>query len=251
MNDLIKTSFNDRPPKAVILAGGRGTRLMPYTTFLPKPLMPIGDNPILEIVVRKFSECGLKNIIISVGHLAELITTFFGAGEKWGVDIEYVVEDKPLGTMGPLHLIQDTGENFFVMNGDILTDLDLPALYKGHVESGAIMTVATCRRNVDIDFGILSYDAENRRIDSFKEKPTLFYDVSMGIYVLSKRCLEYIPKNEYFGFDNLITRLLKKGEIVRAHPHKGMWLDIGRESDYRQANELMAQAYREGKNAII
>lgn len=251
MNDIIKTPFNSHPPKAVILAGGRGTRLMPYTTVFPKPLMPIGDNPILEIVIRKFGECGLKNIIISVGHLAELIMTFFGTGEKWGVNIEYVIEDKPLGTMGPLHLIKDAGENFFVMNGDILTDLDLGALYKDHRDSGAIMTVATCRRNVDIDFGVLSYDADNCLIDSFKEKPTLSYDVSMGIYVLSKRCLDYIPKDEYFGFDNLISRLLEKGEAVKAHPHTGMWLDIGRESDYRQANEMVAQAYREGKGAII
>ena len=232
-------SFKQESPKAVILAGGKGTRLKPYTAVLPKPLLPIGEQPILEILISRLSSAGIRNVIISVGHLAELIMTFFGKGEKWNLEIEYVIEDIPLGTMGPLKLIDKLGEHFFVMNGDILTDLDFPALYKAHIESDAVMTVATCRRDVPIDFGVLSFDPASKSIRSFEEKPTLSYHVSMGIYVLSQKCLKYIPENESFGFDQLILRLLNKGIPVHSYPYEGQWLDIGRELDYRQANEMI------------
>jgi len=235
MNDK-KTSQNQ--PRAVILAGGKGTRLRPYTTILPKPLMPIGEQPILEVLISQLANLGIRDLIISVGHLAELIKTFFGHGEKWNVNIEYVIEDEPLGTMGPLTLMKNLGEHFFVMNGDVFTDLDFSALYQTHLDSGAIMTVATCRRNVSIDFGVLDFDQETNKIISFQEKPTLSYNVSMGIYVLSKKCLEYIPPKKYFGFDDLIVSLINNGEKVGSFFHKGKWLDIGRESDYLLANEM-------------
>jgi len=228
------------PPslKAVILAGGKGTRLSPYTTVLPKPLVPIGDRPILEIVITWLRGAGVREMIVSVGHLAELIRAFFGNGEKWGVHLEYVIEDQPLGTIGPLSLMPDLGEHFLVLNGDILTDLDLGALYRSHVDQGTILTVATYRREVNIDFGVLRYDASSRRIQAFEEKPTLSYDVSMGIYVLQRRCLEYVPRGRHFGFDDLVLTLLKNGEAVHSYPHAGRWLDIGRPEDYDHANQL-------------
>ncbi len=227
------------PPdtRVVILAGGKGTRLQPYTTVLPKPLMPIGDRPILEIVIEWIRQAGLRRITISVGHLAELIRSFFGNGEKWGVEIEYAVEDTPLGTIGPLALIDGLGEQFIVLNGDVLTDLDLRALYHDHAQSGAALTVATCRREVPIDFGVLRYDPESRVVRAFEEKPVIRYDVSMGVYVLSRRCLGYIPPRQHFGFDNLILTLLERGEMVRSFVHGGRWLDIGRPADFDLANQ--------------
>jgi len=239
MNDK---KWEQNPPKAVILAGGKGTRLRPYTTVLPKPLMPIGGQPILEILISRLSHSGIRDLIISVGHLAELIKTFFGHGNKWNVNIEYVIEDKPLGTMGPLSLMKNLGTHFFVMNGDVLTDLDFCSFYQSHIDSGSIMTVATCRRNVPIDFGVLDFDPKSNKIVSFQEKPTLSYHVSMGIYVLAEKCLQYIPQNTYFGFDDLILSLIHSGGKVSSYLHEGQWLDIGRESDYLLANEMIDQS---------
>lgn len=223
--------------KAVILAGGKGTRLAPYTTILPKPLMPVGDQPILEILLKHISSSGIRDVVISVGHLAELIVAFFRKGEKWGINIEYAIEDNPLGTMGPLSRIENLGSHFFVMNGDILTDMDFQAMFTAHINSGAIMTVAAHRRKVTIDFGVMDYDPHTHRITSFQEKPVIPHHVSMGIYVLSRKCLEYIPRDEYFGFDQLMLKLLEKGEPVQSFPHKGKWLDIGRPEDYFVANK--------------
>ena len=174
--------------RAVVLAGGKGTRLLPYTTVLPKPLLPVGDRPILEIVLRRLGEAGFGRITISVGHLAELIQAVCGNGARWGLHLDYAIEDEPLGTIGPLACIDALPENFLVMNGDVLTDLDLNALWNDHVAGGSALTVATFRRSVHIDFGVLQYD-EHRRVHAFQEKPVHCYDVSMGIYILNRRCL--------------------------------------------------------------
>jgi len=223
--------------RAVVLAGGKGTRLLPYTTVLPKPLMPIGDTPIIEHVLLGLRDAGFKKVTISVGHLSELIEAFCGDGEKWDLEITYALEDKPLNTIGPLAFIEDLGENFLVMNGDVLTDLDIPALWAKHSEVGATLTVATLRREVNIDFGVLRYDPQGHRVNGFEEKPVLPYDVSMGVYILNRKCLEFIPKGEPFGFDELVLALLDAGEHVHAFPHEGKWLDIGRREDYEAANE--------------
>ncbi len=228
--------------RAVLLAGGKGTRLRPYTTVLPKPLLPIGDRPILEIVITRLREAGVRDLVISVGHLAELIRAFFGDGAKWGVRIEYAIEDQPLGTIGPLPMIPHLGEDFFVLNGDVLTDLDFRALYAAHRASGATLTVATFRREVNIDFGVLRYDPRSLRITDFEEKPTIPYDVSMGVYVLRRRCLDFIPRGAYFGFDSLALTLLERSEPVQSFPHTGEWLDIGRPADYELANRLAERA---------
>ena len=225
--------------RAVVLAGGKGQRLLPYTTILPKPLMPVGESPILYHVLGDLAKAGFTDITISVGHLAELIMLLLGKGEKLGVKVDYAIEDMPLGTIGPLAYIRDLGENFLVMNGDVLTDLDPAALWDAHMSTGAILTIATYTREVKVDFGVLKPDAEGR-IMEFVEKPTLRNDVSMGVYILNKRCLEFVPKGVHFGFDNLVLALLAAGENVRAFPHRGRWLDIGRPEDYETANREYA-----------
>ena len=222
-------------PRAVVLAGGKGQRLYPYTTILPKPLLPVGEQPILERVLHGLSSAGFKDVTISVGHLAELIMVFFGKGEKYGVRIDYAIEDHPLGTIGPLSFVKDLGENFLVMNGDVLTDLDIRRFWEEHVASGAALSIATYAREVKIDFGVLRHD-ESNRITEFVEKPTIPYEVSMGVYALNRRCLEYVPRGGHFGFDQLVLALLAAKESVRAHPHAGKWLDLGRPEDYDAAN---------------
>ncbi|NQU44110.1 NTP transferase domain-containing protein [bacterium] len=227
--------------RVVIMAGGQGARLRPYTTVLPKPLLPVGDRPVLEHVLGRVAKAGLRRVTVSVGHLAELIQAFFGDGSRWDLDIDYAIEDRPLNTMGPLTLLDDLGENFFVMNGDILSDLDLRDLWREHLDSKAALTVATFRREVKIDFGVLRYNGSDRHVRSFEEKPVLSYDVSMGIYVLNRRCLDFILKGEPFGFDQLVLALLAAQERVHAHPHTGKWLDLGRPEDYDAANAEFAR----------
>ncbi|MBN1866117.1 NTP transferase domain-containing protein [Candidatus Sumerlaeota bacterium] len=227
--------------RVVVMAGGRGTRLRPYTTVLPKPLMPVGDRPILEHVLESLASAGFERVTVSVGHLAELIQAFFGTGERWGLKIDYAIEDRPLHTMGALRFIEDLGEDFLVMMGDVLTDLHLVDLWEDHCRSSALLTTAVSRRQVQTDFGVLEYDSADRRIRRFEEKPVLQYDVSMGIHMLSRECLDFIPRGEPFGFDRLVLALLAAKKTVRAFPHPGKWLDIGRHEDYEKANEENTQ----------
>lgn len=221
--------------RAIVLAGGKGTRLRPYTTLLPKPLVPIGEYPILDYVLRGLKASGFKKVTLCVGHLAELIQAYFGNGSKWGLELEYSIEDKPLSTIGPLAYIEDLGENFLVMNGDILTDLDPAKLFYAHRRRKADLTVATYRREVNIDYGVLRFDPESRRIKSFDEKPSIPYDVSMGIYALNKSCLQYVERGKAFGFDELVEVLLRRRREVYSYPYRGRWLDVGRPEDYERA----------------
>lgn len=225
--------------KAVILAGGKGTRLRPYTTAFPKPLMPVGDKPILEIIVRQLKLHGIDEIVMAVGHLAELIMTFFGDGSKFGLKIKYSREDKPLGTAGPLSLLKDElTETFLVMNGDILTTLNYSDLIEYHKKNKAIATIALNKRDVYIDFGVVELD-EDSNIADYIEKPTLHYLVSMGIYVFEPKVLKYIPNNKKFDFPDLVKRLISAGEKVKGYIYDGYWLDIGRPEDYERAcNEI-------------
>jgi NDP-sugar pyrophosphorylase family protein len=216
--------------RAIILAGGRGTRLKPYTTILPKPLIPIGDMPILEVVLRQLRSRGFTQITLAVGHLAELIQAYFGNGEKWDLQIDYSREHSPLGTMGPLKLIPELPDHFLVMNGDILTDLDFDDFYRAHCRNDSIFTVAAYHRGVNIDFGVLQTDT-NGELVGFHEKPDYEFDVSMGVYTVSRRVLDHIPPGTPFGFDELMLRLIEKKEHPRVHHHTGYWLDIGREED--------------------
>ncbi len=220
--------------RAVILCGGKGTRLQPYTTVFPKPLMPIGDYPILEIVVRQLAKCGFSHITMAVSHQVELIQTFFADGAKWGVKIDYSREDNPLGTMGPLKLIKDLPDDFLMMNGDILTDLNYDKFYQCHLKKNNIFTVSSIKREHRVEYGVLDVD-KNNKIRDFKEKPSLAYEISMGIYALNRKTLDFIPDGELFGFDQLMCKLIEIGKPAGACGHKGLWLDIGNPDDYVRA----------------
>ena len=222
--------------QAIILAGGKGTRLRPYTTIFPKPLMPIGDYPILEIVIKQLKYYGFNNIVMAVGHLKELFQAFFTDGEKWNVNISYSLEEKPLGTAAPLKLIKSFQDNFLVMNGDVLTNLDFSNFFQYHKNNDALCTIAMYQKSVKIDLGVLKTN-ENNELYDYIEKPTLNYDVSMGVYAFKKEVLDYIPENEYFDFPNLIKKLLKNNKKVLGYPFGGYWLDIGRPDDYETAIE--------------
>jgi NDP-sugar pyrophosphorylase family protein len=222
--------------RAVILAGGKGTRLKPFTTTIPKPLVPIGDMAIIDFLLRRLAVCGCERATVAVGHMADLIRAYCGDGTKWGLALDYCAEDKPISTIAPLTLIPDLPEHFLVMNGDLLTDLDFASLYRAHVDAGAAGTVATYRREAMVDFGVLDYDPATLKLVGFKEKPIERFNVSMGIYAFSRRILDLVPEGRAFGFDDLMLACLAKGVDVRAYPYDGYWLDIGRPDDYEQAN---------------
>jgi len=219
---------------AVILVGGKGTRLRPYTVVLPKPLMPIGEFPILEVVIRQMAHFGFNLVILAVNHQAELIRAFFGDGSKWGLKIDYSLEDRELSTMGPLKLIPRLPENFLLLNGDVLTDLDFGALYDNHVRDGRLFTISASRRTHIVDYGVLEVDGDNS-LSGFQEKPELHYLVSMGVYVVSNAVLKHIPEGRKYGFDNLMLDLLQRRERVHVEQYGGYWLDIGRVDDYMRA----------------
>jgi NDP-sugar pyrophosphorylase family protein len=223
----------------VILAGGQGTRLRPYTTVIPKPLMPVGDQPLMEIILRQLCRQGFRRVTVATGHLAQLIETFFGNGDTHGLEIDYFREQHPLGTIGALGLIPDIDDDVLVMNGDILTDLDMAAMYEEHRRSGASATIATSHREVEISLGVLQCEAATAptRVTGFLEKPRLPYEASMGVYCFARRALERIEPGEHLDFPELILRLIGAGEVVRTWRSDSYWLDIGRFEDYEQAME--------------
>ena len=227
-------------PEVVIQAGGKGSRLYPYTQVLPKPLMPVGGMPILEIVIRQLAQCGFRRLAITIGHLGDMIRWCCGDGSRWGVEIEYYPEDKPLGTMGPLHNVRGLDRPFLVMNGDLLTDLDYGEFLAAHQQDGAILSVATFMKPVNISLGVLDLD-EGGGIVGFREKPTLRFPCSMGIYAMNPELLRFIPRGQPFGFDDLMHRLLKERVPVRAYQFTGTWMDIGRPEDFHEACEVFEQ----------
>jgi NDP-sugar pyrophosphorylase family protein len=220
--------------RAIILAGGKGTRLRPYTVVLPKPLMPIGDYPIVEVLVRQLVHAGFNRITMAVNHQAELIKAFFGDGARWGVAIDYSLEDRPLGTMGPLRLIRDLPEHFLVLNGDVLTDLDFSAFHDAHVSSGSLFSVSSHCRVQSIDYGVLKTDMLGRLV-SFCEKPQTEHEVSMGVYMVNREVIDFIPMELPYGFDNLMHALIDAKREVMVRAYDGYWLDIGRPDDYVRA----------------
>ncbi len=222
--------------RAIILAGGKGTRLRPYTVVLPKPLMPIGEYPILEVVIRQLVQHGFDHVTLAVNHQAELIKAFFGDGTKWNITVDYSLEDEPLGTMGPLKLIQTLPDNFLVMNGDILTDLNYSEFYDTHSKKKELFTISAHHRDQKIDYGVLKID-DNNTLNGFVEKPVNSYLVSMGIYMVNKKTLEFIPDNLPFGFDQLMLKMIELKNKVSVKPFDGYWLDIGRPDDYMIAIE--------------
>jgi NDP-sugar pyrophosphorylase family protein len=232
--------------RAVILAGGKGTRLRPYTVVLPKPLMPVGDHPILEVIIRQLNACGFTHITMAVNHQADLIKAFFGDGSKWNVKIDYSLETQPLSTIGPLKLIHNLPENFLLMNGDVLTDLNLSRLYEDHVNASRYFTVAASRRTHVVDYGVLDTDG-NGTLVNFREKPSFDYTVSMGVYIVNRQALEGVPEGRKYGFDDLMLDSLKAGKKVHIQFHDGYWLDIGRVDDYMKAID----DFEERRNQLI
>lgn len=224
------------PRKAVILAGGRGSRLAPYTTVLPKPLLPVGDRAILDVVVHQLAESGFQDLVFAVGYKSNLIETVFGDGSRLGVSIDYHHEEIPLGTAGPLATVPGLDDTFLVMNGDVLTTLDCRALYEAHRSAGNALTVATHRRVIETDYGVLKLDdnGSDRRVTGFVEKPEIPYIVSMGIYVVEPAVCSYIPASEKCDIPDVIQSLTAAGERVGSYLFDGLWLDIGRHDDYER-----------------
>jgi NDP-sugar pyrophosphorylase family protein len=220
--------------RAVILAGGQGTRLRPYTVVLPKPLMPIGDYPILEVIVRQLVQQGFIHITMAVNHQANLIQAFFGDGSRWGVRIDYSIESQPLSTIAPLALIAGLPEHFLLMNGDVLTDLRFDAFLDRHAAGGRLFTISAARRVEVTEYGVLHVN-ESGSLSGFEEKPEKKYLVSMGVYGVSREVLGAVPPSRKYGFDDLMNDMLMAGRPVKVEVHEGYWLDIGRPDDYARA----------------
>lgn len=227
--------------RAIILAGGKGTRLRPYTTLIPKPLVPLGGKySILEIIIMQLAKNGFNHITLAVNHLSNLIMAYFGDGSRLGVKIDYSLEEGELSTIGPLTLIEDLPENFLVMNGDILCDLNYKSFFEEHVSENNQISVSSYRREVKIDFGVLRYDA-NGHLNEFQEKPQYDFDVSMGIYCINRKVIDALPKASKYGFDNLMVDGLASKKRINIIPFSGYWLDIGRPDDYQYADEHFDQ----------
>ena len=226
--------------QGIILAGGRGTRLAPYTTIIPKPLLPIGDVPILDVVIRQLARHGITQLTMAVGYLAELLMAYFADGSKYGVKLNYAKEEEPLGTAGPLGTIAGLDETFLVMNGDILTTLDYSQLLAFHRASGALATITAHRREVYIDFGVIERRNETE-VQDYIEKPTEYYLVSMGIYIFEPTVLKFIESRKRLDFPDLVKRLLEAKVKLAIYRSEDFWLDIGRPDDYQKAIEIFAQ----------
>jgi NDP-mannose synthase len=223
--------------KAIILAGGKGTRLAPYTAVFPKPLMPVDGIPILEVIVKQLAHFRIEEITLTVSQQSEpLLSAYFGDGRKYGVNISYSQEGKPLGTAGPLSLIPDLPKTFLVMNGDILTTLNYQKLIRFHQQQKGMVTIAMSQKKVPLELGVMEFNRAYR-LTRYIEKPTLSYSVSMGIYVFEKKVLGWIPSKRYFDFPELIQKLLREEKRVACYPSDDFWLDIGRHEDYEEAQK--------------
>jgi NDP-mannose synthase len=229
---------------AVIMAGGKGTRLQPYTLVLPKPLMPVGGQPVIEILLMWLRRSGIEKCYISTGYLGHLIRILCGDGSQWGMDIAYSLEPHPLGTIGALRLLKDNLDStFVVLNGDLITDLDLGQFIRFHKKQGGNITVAITKKDHKMDLGVISH--ANNRITEFKEKPTISHDVSMGVYCLEPAVLDMIPDNVPFGFDSLMNEALIWDMPVYTYRHDGLWMDIGREEDFLLAQQNFMREHKE------
>lgn len=228
---------------AVIQAGGKGTRLRPYTLSLPKPLMPIGDSPIIEVLLKWLRRWGVQESYITLGYLGGLIRALCGDGSQWDMKIDYSQEPGPLGTIGALRLIKERlSKTFLTINGDIISDLNLREFINFHRSHGDPITVAVNEKHVKIDLGVLT--GLNGLMEGFQEKPKLKFTVSMGIYCMEPTILNLIPDNVPFGFDDLMYAMLDKKMPVHMYRHEGLWLDIGREEDFKHAQEFFLKDYK-------
>jgi len=224
--------------QAVILAGGKGTRLRPFTTTLPKPLVPVGERPIIEVVLRQLKRRGFTDVVVSVGHLAELIEAFCGDGRRWGLRVRYAREVRPLSTAGALKGVRGLAPHFLTINGDILTTLNFKGLYEAHRAAGADATVAVCERSHTVSFGVVELDKAGF-VSGWDEKPTLRYQVSMGVNVFSRATVALIKPGESLGIPEFLARIREGGGRVLGHRTDAEWLDIGRPEDYEAAQALL------------
>ena len=229
--------------EAVVLAGGQGTRLLPLTAELPKPLVTIGDRPIIEILLRRLQRCGVTKVRLAVNHLAHLITAAIGDGGRFGLEVIYEHESKPLSTVGPLKAMSSLPDQFLVVNGDILTDLDFAELFRHHLDGGTDLTVAIHERSNIVDYGVIEVGTDGM-VASFTEKPVSHLTVSMGVYVFSRRVLKFVPEDKPFGFDELMLSLLERHEPVNTYRYDGYWLDVGRPDDYLRAQRDIARVQK-------
>jgi len=225
--------------KAVILAGGKGSRLKPYTMVIPKPLMPIGDLPILEILLRQLKKAGIEEIILAVGYMAHLFQAFFQNGERYGLQISYSFENEPLGTAGPIaNVLHDLSSNFIVLNGDLLTTLNYSNIINFHIERQAAATIGLYHRDVKIDFGVINTTDEGQ-LREYIEKPTYSFQVSMGVNVFNRdRVAPYLIPGKHLDIPDLMTKMMRDGLPVLGYQEECYWLDIGRLEDYQTANEI-------------
>jgi NDP-sugar pyrophosphorylase family protein len=224
--------------KAVVFAGGEGARLLPYTSVLPKPLLPVGDRPVLEIIVAQLREAGITEIVLATGYLSSLIETYFGDGSNWGVHITYNREKRQLGTVGALPDVPGLDETFIMMNGDVLATPLYRELVEAHHRAGAAATIATKLQAVDVDYGVLRLGdpvGPLRTIEGIDEKPRYAWPVSMGIYAIEPRVIRLVEPGRRMDLPNLVERLIEEGETVAAYDHSGYWQDIGRLHDLEAA----------------
>ena len=227
------------PTRAVLLVGGKGVRLHPFTANFPKPLMPLDDHPILALLLRQLLSCGVRRVTLALGHHGELIRAYLDRSELADLlELDFVHEKEPLGTAGALSLVTGLDEPFLVMNGDVLTTLDFAGVHARHVASGAALTIAAHEKTVQENLGVLVTDDSGRVVD-YVEKPTTSYLVSMGVYVFSPSVLALLEPGRHLDFPDLVLRLLERGETVRTEQSDSLWLDIGRPDDYAQAQELV------------
>lgn len=222
--------------QTVILAGGKGTRLNPYTSILPKPLVPVGEYPILEIIIRQLKNYGVRDLIISTGHLAQLIESYFGDGGRLGVKIRYVREEKPLGTAGAIGIIKGLERNFIVMNGDILTTMDYRKLFNFHLVKKGIATIGVVKRLIKDEYGVIKI-GKALDLEDYIEKPTHAFHISMGVNILSAGCKDYINKEESITMPELFLRMKKSKEKIYCYESGDFWLDIGMVEDFQIAQD--------------
>ncbi len=228
--------------KALVLCGGRGTRLRPYTTVIPKPLMPVGDYPILEILLQQLRAAGVRDVVLAIGYMGQLFRAFFEDGARLGMNIQYVTEDTPLGTAGAVaSSLELLGDDFLVTNGDLLTTLDFGALFKAHTSGTDAATIGLFPREVKIDFGVIEAGPSGE-LARYVEKPTYHFDVSMGVNMLKRSVVsQFIRENEYLDMPDLLMRLVEAKHRVGTFRADCSWLDIGRLDDYQTAIDLFEQ----------
>jgi len=223
--------------RVVIQCGGKGTRLRPYTSVLPKPLMPIGARPVLELLLKSLRRHALEDVYITTGYLGHLIQSFCGNGRQWGMNIHYTTEPEPLGTVGALSLLRDSiDDTFLMLNGDVLTDLDLRKFTTCHRAHGGAVTIATTTRATRMDYGVI--DDTDGRVTRFLEKPTLKHRVSMGVYCMEPSVISLVPPGTPFGFDDMVFCMMGRQAPVHTYHHNGLWLDVGRIEDFQKAQGL-------------